>query len=307
MTSSAVAAPAPARRSRSCCRSSPGWPAAAGRSPSAPRALILAPTRELAGQIDAALQPLAAAAGLTSRTVFGGVGQNPQVAALRARRRHRRRLPRPARGPHPAGALLAATRSRSPCSTRPTTWPTSASCPRVRRLLGQHPGRRAAHAVLGHARRRVDALVRAVPDQPRGAPGRLGAVAGRDDGPPRAAGRPRAPAAGAGRPDQRARAVDRVHPDQARRQGAGPPAQPQRRAGGRAARQPRPERAHPQPRRRSTPAGRRRWSRPTSPRAASTSTTSRSSSTPTRRPSTRPTCTAPAAPPAPATPARSSR
>jgi len=49
----------------------------------APRALILAPTRELVLQIDAALAPLAAAAGLTSRTVFGGVGQNPQVAALR--------------------------------------------------------------------------------------------------------------------------------------------------------------------------------------------------------------------------------
>ncbi|MGC4110083.1 MAG: DEAD/DEAH box helicase [Nocardioides sp.] len=49
----------------------------------APRALILAPTRELVGQIDAALAPLAAAAGLTSRTVFGGVGQQPQVNALR--------------------------------------------------------------------------------------------------------------------------------------------------------------------------------------------------------------------------------
>jgi superfamily II DNA/RNA helicase len=48
-----------------------------------PRALILAPTRELAAQIDTALRPFAAAAGLTSRTVFGGVGQNPQVAALR--------------------------------------------------------------------------------------------------------------------------------------------------------------------------------------------------------------------------------
>ena len=49
----------------------------------APRALILAPTRELAAQIDAVLEPLAAAAGLTSRTVFGGVGQGPQVAAIR--------------------------------------------------------------------------------------------------------------------------------------------------------------------------------------------------------------------------------
>jgi superfamily II DNA/RNA helicase len=51
--------------------------------PGAPRALILAPTRELVMQIDAALQPLAAAGGLSSRVVFGGVGQNPQVNALR--------------------------------------------------------------------------------------------------------------------------------------------------------------------------------------------------------------------------------
>jgi superfamily II DNA/RNA helicase len=51
--------------------------------PRAPRALILAPTRELVGQIEAALAPLAHAAGLTSRTVFGGVGQHPQVTALR--------------------------------------------------------------------------------------------------------------------------------------------------------------------------------------------------------------------------------
>ena len=49
----------------------------------APRALILAPTRELVGQIHLALQPLARANNLTTMTVFGGVGQNPQVAALR--------------------------------------------------------------------------------------------------------------------------------------------------------------------------------------------------------------------------------
>ncbi len=39
----------------------------------------------------------------------------------------------------------------------------------------------------------------------------------------------RAPRAGARRPDQRPRPDRRLHPDQARRQGAGPPAQPQRR------------------------------------------------------------------------------
>ena len=48
-----------------------------------PRALILAPTRELVGQIEEALAPLAQSAGLTTRTVFGGVGQNPQVQGLR--------------------------------------------------------------------------------------------------------------------------------------------------------------------------------------------------------------------------------
>jgi len=54
------------------------------RMPKRPRALILAPTRELVAQIEESLAPLAAATGLTSRTVFGGVGQGPQVSALRA-------------------------------------------------------------------------------------------------------------------------------------------------------------------------------------------------------------------------------
>ena len=49
-----------------------------------PRALILAPTRELAIQIEDSLTPLAQAVGLRSRTVFGGVGQNPQVKAIAA-------------------------------------------------------------------------------------------------------------------------------------------------------------------------------------------------------------------------------
>ncbi|SDS60371.1 Superfamily II DNA and RNA helicase [Nocardioides scoriae] len=53
------------------------------RTPRKPRALILAPTRELVNQIDEALTPLADLHRLTTRTVFGGVGQNPQVRALR--------------------------------------------------------------------------------------------------------------------------------------------------------------------------------------------------------------------------------
>ncbi|GAB3852973.1 DEAD/DEAH box helicase [Nocardioides maradonensis] len=50
--------------------------------PTKPRALVLAPTRELASQIAATVTPLAKAAGLKTTTVFGGVGQNPQVVAL---------------------------------------------------------------------------------------------------------------------------------------------------------------------------------------------------------------------------------
>ncbi len=56
----------------------------ARRTPKRPRALILAPTRELVSQIAAALEPLAQVHGLKTRTVFGGVGQGPQVQALRA-------------------------------------------------------------------------------------------------------------------------------------------------------------------------------------------------------------------------------
>ena len=53
------------------------------RAPGRPRALILAPTRELVAQIDAALAPLAAAMNLRSVTVFGGVSPQPQIAKLR--------------------------------------------------------------------------------------------------------------------------------------------------------------------------------------------------------------------------------
>ncbi|CAJ1507029.1 DEAD/DEAH box helicase [[Mycobacterium] burgundiense] len=49
-----------------------------------PSGLILAPTRELATQITATLQPLAAVAGLTVTTIFGGVSQHRQVQALKA-------------------------------------------------------------------------------------------------------------------------------------------------------------------------------------------------------------------------------
>jgi superfamily II DNA/RNA helicase len=56
---------------------------AKGRKPGRlPRALILAPTRELAMQIDRTVQPIARAVGLNTTTVFGGVPQFKQVSAL---------------------------------------------------------------------------------------------------------------------------------------------------------------------------------------------------------------------------------
>ena len=50
-----------------------------------PRGLVLVPTRELASQVEAVLAPLARAMGLSVTSIFGGVPQRPQVAALRGR------------------------------------------------------------------------------------------------------------------------------------------------------------------------------------------------------------------------------
>lgn len=97
------------------------------RKPGRPRALILAPTRELVAQINAAILPLAQPLGLTTVTIFGGVSAGPQIAALR-------------RGVDIVVACLGALRitlasetsslmpSRSPFLMRRTTWPTLDSC-----------------------------------------------------------------------------------------------------------------------------------------------------------------------------------
>ncbi|MDF2442281.1 MAG: hypothetical protein JWR01_484, partial [Subtercola sp.] len=56
---------------------------AKGRKPGRlPRALILAPTRELAMQIDRTVQPIARSVGLFTTPIFGGVPQFKQVSAL---------------------------------------------------------------------------------------------------------------------------------------------------------------------------------------------------------------------------------
>ncbi len=54
----------------------------AQRSPRRPHALILAPTRELAGQINERFRAYGRGLSLKTAVVFGGVGQGPQVKAL---------------------------------------------------------------------------------------------------------------------------------------------------------------------------------------------------------------------------------
>lgn len=54
------------------------------RRPGRPRALILAPTRELATQIDRVMAPLAQALSLRTMAIFGGVAARPQITGLKA-------------------------------------------------------------------------------------------------------------------------------------------------------------------------------------------------------------------------------
>ena len=54
------------------------------RRPNRPLGLVLAPTRELATQITATMEPLAAAYDLRVTTIFGGINQTRQVNALKA-------------------------------------------------------------------------------------------------------------------------------------------------------------------------------------------------------------------------------
>src|SRR2546428_9692208 len=54
-----------------------------GRPRGVTRALILAPTRELAAQIDEHRRELARFTGIGGAAVFGGVGMGPQQAAFR--------------------------------------------------------------------------------------------------------------------------------------------------------------------------------------------------------------------------------
>ncbi len=68
-----------------------------------PRALILAPTRELALQIDRTVQPIARSVGLFTTQIYGGVPQYRQVSALQRGVDIIVGTPRSHRGPDRAG------------------------------------------------------------------------------------------------------------------------------------------------------------------------------------------------------------
>ena len=111
-----------------------------------------------------AISPLAAAVGLRTATVFGGVGANPQIAALRRGAdivvACPGRLEDLVQGGH-----ANSTRSRSPCSTRPTTCATSAS-PRSCRLLGRTPANGQRMMFSATLDKQVDVIVKRFLAQP---------------------------------------------------------------------------------------------------------------------------------------------
>ena len=152
--------PAPARPPPSRCPSCSTSPLSASvRSPSSPRALVLAPTRELAVQIGRSFDTYGRGLGLRLGMVIGGLGYGRQIETLSARRRHpgrhagpaarpgrarqrqarARDLPRPRRGRshvrhglHPRRAPHRRPRSPSSarrCCSRPPCRATSPSSP----------------------------------------------------------------------------------------------------------------------------------------------------------------------------------
>ena len=160
------------------------------RRPGRPLALVLAPTRELATQIDAVLAPLAAAYGLKTTTIFGGINQKRQVDALRAGVDIVVACPGRLEDLMKQGfvtldaieiTVLDEADHMADLGFLPGRHPHH----------GQDPHRRPASAVLGDARQRRGQARQALPPQ-RGAPlGRRGHLARRRDDPPRVRGRRR--------------------------------------------------------------------------------------------------------------------
>ena len=148
------------------------------RRPGRPRALVLAPTRELASQIEAAMAPLAKAMGLRTLTIFGGVG-------ARTRRSRACATASTSSSPAPAGSPTTCSPGTCDLGSIEITVLDEADhmadlgfLPVVRRLLDTHAEAGPADAVLGHPRRRRRRPGQALPARPGHAQRRLGAVAG---------------------------------------------------------------------------------------------------------------------------------
>ena len=123
--------------------------------------------------MDQTVRPLAEAMGLRCATVHGGVSQGPQTAALRRGVDIVVATPGRLEDLIAQGHCRLGRRRRSPCSTRPTTWPTSGFLPAVKRLLDQTPAgsqRLLFSATLDNA---VDSLVQRYLNEPGRALGRL--------------------------------------------------------------------------------------------------------------------------------------
>ena len=267
------------------------------RRPGRPRALILAPTRELATQIEASIAPLATALSLRTLVVFGGLSPGPQIAGLRAGVDILVACPgRLADHVETGHARLDAVEIT--VVDEADHMADLGFLPVVRRLLEQTP--RSGQRLLFSATLdgQVDVLVRQFLIDPviHSVDSALSPVeamshhvlhVSHDDRFPVLVDLAAAPGSHAG-----------VHAHQTRGQNTDPPARRGRCTGRGVARQPGPDRADAATWIAFSEGRQRRWSPRISRPGASTSTTSASSSMLTHPSSTRRTCTAPAGPPA---------
>ena len=106
------------------------------------RALVLAPTRELALQIQESFNTYGRGIDLYHLVIFGGVNQNPQVQVAAAGRRHRRRHAGAADGFDGAGPRRPFAASSCSCSTRPTGMLDMGFIPDIRRIEAKLPKER---------------------------------------------------------------------------------------------------------------------------------------------------------------------
>ena len=272
------------------------------------RALILVPTRELAIQVDESVRTYGRTVPLRSTVVYGGMPMDPQIKALRARRRDPRRDARPAARPRRPAASRTSARSRSSSSTRRTACSTWASCRTSSRSSRCCPARRQNlmfSATFSDDIRRLSGTILRDPETVEVAPRNTAAEAVRQLVYPVDRDRKEALLAHLIRKDDLRQVLVFTRTKLAAiaaRLAARPRRASTRWRSTAIAHSP----SGPARSRASSPATSGCSSRPTSPRAASTSRTCRSSSTSSSRGTRRTTSTGSAGPAGPARPARRS-